>query len=796
MRAAIHQYKLRLTNLSQGNRSLKLGRLSKRKDLDITVAAFANKYSSEEIVARIVAGKSVDLLRSLSARDEKSNLLDRHLNKLYREVTTIYAETGTDDLFLGYPFVEGRFLDGSIARCPLLLFPVRLVRDFQRRPRWRLEVPKEEDVTFNKTFFLAYEKFQEVRLSDDFWDSQLEHFPDIQELLNHLYQFFKDEELQINFNSELFQYKVARFMDKNKALLEKLPAGLLKLQPNAVLGIFPQSDSALLQDYEALESQAGHFKLKEFFQAVPAPSIETYVKEDQRYFVTAVDHSQEEALLRIHHDQSVVVHGPPGTGKSQVILNLIADALARGQKVLVCSQKRAALDVVFHRLHKIGLSRFAVLVHDYRGDRNKIFRQIRKQIDDIDAFREERMDLNLDKWMRDFRLDSRKIDDHNHFFEALYSALTTVGRYGLSPHQLYLLADSQLPLIDLGDHPRQFDYGKMLRFTERLLDLLSYQEFFQKDHPWRQRLSFHSHGFNVRDRLREKLAQLPAEIDALHASAQKIAFLDEPFEEPEEIDAVIVTYSKLVEQLKVPGTAIDFAAYEGQGLKMTSVRSSLAKLERIFKRIASFRILDDFSLLLYHDLAEHFANYEREKDNLGRFFSLSWMRGRWYLKAILSKKDRLFKEEDFKEFKQELEVLHRLMRLYHVLEKDRFFADLPLTDTPERMLAWHGRKVSSLATIKAIREVSLAPPLKPRFRGVDFDAVHWEATVRTLDDLAALSKLLHATFLKWRSWLHNGQIRLLAQGMFQVDAAKSFADALASTFAEAFEDLRGLDNLI
>lgn len=130
MHPIIHQYKLRLTNLSQANRSLKLAKLSRRKDLDITDAAFINQLSSEEILQKIVAGRSVDLIKTLSARDEQTNLLDRRLNQLYREVNTIYEETGTDDLFLGYPFVEGRFLDGSIARCPLMLFPVRLLRDF------------------------------------------------------------------------------------------------------------------------------------------------------------------------------------------------------------------------------------------------------------------------------------------------------------------------------------------------------------------------------------------------------------------------------------------------------------------------------------------------------------------------------------------------------------------------------------------------------------------------------------------------------------------------------------------
>ena len=182
-RRTLHQYKLRLTNLSQSNRSLKLGRLSRHKDLDLTVASQAHKMTAGEMLSRIVAGRSVDLITTLSARDEKVNLLDRHLTRLYRQTETLYEETGSDDLFLGYPFVEGKFLNGAVARCPILLFPIRLVRNLSGKPRWRLEVPKGESIQFNRTFFLAYEKFQQVRLPRSFWEEEIDHQPDLQSLL-------------------------------------------------------------------------------------------------------------------------------------------------------------------------------------------------------------------------------------------------------------------------------------------------------------------------------------------------------------------------------------------------------------------------------------------------------------------------------------------------------------------------------------------------------------------------------------------------------------------------------------
>ncbi|MGI8407774.1 MAG: DUF4011 domain-containing protein, partial [Actinomycetota bacterium] len=79
--------------------------------------------------------------------------------------------------------------------------------------------------------------------------------------------------------------------------------------------------------------------------------------------VLPTDSSQLEALTYASSGRHVVVHGPPGTGKSQTITALIADALGRGQKVLFVSAKQAALDVVHRRLAERGLDEFCLEAH-------------------------------------------------------------------------------------------------------------------------------------------------------------------------------------------------------------------------------------------------------------------------------------------------------------------------------------------------------------------------------------------------------------------------------------------------
>ncbi len=55
----LHTYKLRLTNLNQKNRSLKLGRLSTHRDIDLKELGYLEEFSPETILQKIIAGKDI-----------------------------------------------------------------------------------------------------------------------------------------------------------------------------------------------------------------------------------------------------------------------------------------------------------------------------------------------------------------------------------------------------------------------------------------------------------------------------------------------------------------------------------------------------------------------------------------------------------------------------------------------------------------------------------------------------------------------------------------------------------------
>ncbi len=87
------------------------------------------------------------------------------------------------------------------------------------------------------------------------------------------------------------------------------------------------------------------------------------------------DRSQDEAISLAETGASFVLHGPPGTGKSQTIANIIAAALRGGKRVLFVAEKQAALEVVYRRLEKIGLGDFCLWLPT-RADGAEVARKI------------------------------------------------------------------------------------------------------------------------------------------------------------------------------------------------------------------------------------------------------------------------------------------------------------------------------------------------------------------------------------------------------------------------------------
>ncbi|MDO9455430.1 DUF4011 domain-containing protein, partial [Nocardioides sp.] len=150
---------------------------------------------------------------------------------------------------------------------------------------------------------------------------------------------------------------------------------------SVTLANFNYRTLSLVRDYDALLADPRPQPVfDELFSTEPreAPAAADPVPPAERHLVVTADDSQLVAIAQARAEDNFVIQGPPGTGKSQTITNLVADYLARGQRVLFVCQKRAALDVVHARLRSRGLDEVCTLVHDSLADKKAFVHGLRE----------------------------------------------------------------------------------------------------------------------------------------------------------------------------------------------------------------------------------------------------------------------------------------------------------------------------------------------------------------------------------------------------------------------------------
>lgn len=147
------------------------------------------------------------------------------------------------------------------------------------------------------------------------------------------------------------------------------------------LGNFNYRRMTLVQDYQRLLETPGIAggAFDEIFSADARPVDEPtpLPGTGEQFTVVDGDATQLRAVAKAATRSSYIIQGPPGTGKSQTITNLIADAVARGQRVLFVCEKRAAIDVVYHRLRQQGLDSLCCLIHDSQADKRSFVQELR-----------------------------------------------------------------------------------------------------------------------------------------------------------------------------------------------------------------------------------------------------------------------------------------------------------------------------------------------------------------------------------------------------------------------------------
>jgi primosomal replication protein N'' len=321
------------------------------------------------------------LLRNASAVQLDPSALDRaestaglRLQSLERHTQLYKRDTGIDGLYLAYPFLLTKEAKaGATTRvAPVLLWPVRVHHEVGARGNATLAFDSERE---------------EVRLN-----------PALEALVGQ-----ETVKKWKSVAAELLGRSALRAVDVMDAF------GTLATPRSRSLVALPTSKTQLAAQASELECAGVLFHMTFMGQAIGedirqlkalppgGTGLETVLRlkegshqsvdplargaEIDRFTTVQSDPSQDDAVLQARTAPGLLVEGPPGTGKSQTIVNMVGDAIGQRRSVLIVCQKHAALEVVHKRLVAEGLGDRVIVINDVNRDRMPIIRAVREQLE-------------------------------------------------------------------------------------------------------------------------------------------------------------------------------------------------------------------------------------------------------------------------------------------------------------------------------------------------------------------------------------------------------------------------------
>lgn len=319
--------------------------------LDSSVATDPAQQSPPEIPGDIVA-------------DCETADLQRRLRNLHRKDREWEEEQGVNILFLAVGFLSWIDEDGESATAPILLAPCDLDQPSPRDP-FRLQ-REHDDIVVNVTLQYKLSRLN-VALPDFDGDrSPSDFLADVEAAIRSKPQWAVKHELVLS----TFHYsKMSMWQDLEQLRLEGVAHALVRTLAGDVSAqkLEPPPPDAVFN--RSLDELAGG-------------RLDDAIDLQNQFLILPADYSQIMAVEAARSGQHLVIHGPPGTGKSQTIANIIATFLADGKRVLFVSEKTAALDVVKRRLVECNLGTFCLDLHSVRGKKSNVYDQLRMSVDD------------------------------------------------------------------------------------------------------------------------------------------------------------------------------------------------------------------------------------------------------------------------------------------------------------------------------------------------------------------------------------------------------------------------------
>lgn len=322
--------------------------------------------------------------------------LDARLTELYRTAKSSLSEGGANTLFLAVGFLTWNRENDDVKRfrAPLILIPVILNRRSMREG-FSLTL-HDDEARFNPTLVQMLRQDFELELPVAHGDlPKDEHGLDIHGIWRQVSQAIVNiQGWEVSEEVVISTFSFAKYL-MWKDLVDRTE----QLKHNPVVRHLietprdPYPSSISFPDPRTLDQKHGP---EETFCPLPA------------------DSSQLSAVMASAKGKDFVLIGPPGTGKSQTIANLIAQCLAEKKTVLFVSEKIAALDVVYRRLRDVGLGDFCLELHSSKARKLDVIQQLGRSWN-------SKGQVDADEWRREaYKLKALR-DQLNGFVKQLHS---------------------------------------------------------------------------------------------------------------------------------------------------------------------------------------------------------------------------------------------------------------------------------------------------------------------------------------------------------------------------------------
>ncbi len=373
----------RLTNINRRNRMLYLSKPVVGRAIDL--CGKDGKRNAAVIDALLSCGGA-----RIELCDGESELYTQY-NRLIRAADSSLRETGSNTMYVGYPFAIGKCGEGKNSfnvSAPLVLFPVTLENT---GGRIIMTADDSRDITYNNALILCYNKFNgkgALSLPSCAVDNIIKSA-----FVRDLLAFYAESGITIAKDGTPTDLaKLAQYTDKT---FPKLKDNEYKLVNSAAVGMFPMNSGAMQKDFDdIIESGVmpptltglleGADEIDDMYGDSEELADGAYPVDSEGFidYINELNVSQERAIEKSATEHTLVMQGPPGTGKSQTITSMITDAVDDGKNVLIVSQKHAALSVIYSRLGR--LAKYALFVDDPK-DKATFYARLKVMFDAADS---------------------------------------------------------------------------------------------------------------------------------------------------------------------------------------------------------------------------------------------------------------------------------------------------------------------------------------------------------------------------------------------------------------------------